>query len=80
MIKTDSELVTEARDILVAYVEKSNELLVNRGIVLGFQVNNGNDGKPASLASFDAIKKVPTVDQAAQDNTPTPSVLPALNT
>lgn len=68
--KTDVALVQEAKEILDAYVEKTNELLSSRQIVIMFSLGNGNDGAPAIINNFSAIKKLDLPKEVTQDNTP----------
>lgn len=69
-VKTTADRLSEAREWLKEYVRIIEELRTVDGIIVGFQINNGNNGQPCSLQAINAVKNVAFPETAAQDNTP----------
>lgn len=57
ILKTDRDLIGEAKALLDGLVDKMAELQ-SRGIIVGYSVNNGQDGSPVALQGFAATKQL----------------------
>lgn len=66
--KTMNDRLQEAKDILEAYVSVIEELRLRDGVIVGFNISNGNNGQPCTLQSVNAIKNIAFPEPAGQDN------------